>query len=301
MSEIASSTWFTTAPHWGWLIVFYYLFGGLAAGSYFIAALIDLIGRSEDRPIARMGYFVAIPCLMVSGVLLLLDLYRPDRFWHLFLQSNTMRPIFEYWAPMSIGSWAIMIFSLFAFLSFLGALGESRHRSWEWAGQLRPPSIVGRVIVVLGMLMAMYVAGYAGVLLAVTNRPLWSDTPLLGMLLGVSAMSISASLLLLIARWRGLTFPGVRSLDRFDSWVIGLTLLVLVAVIVSLGSVARVWLSLWGVLLLVAVLVGMIVPLFMRWRSARSAQTSALAAVMVLIGGFILRTVIVFTQQGIQP
>lgn len=301
MSEIPSSTWFTTAPHWGWLIVFYYLFGGLAAGSYFISALIDLIGRREDRPIARMGYFVAIPCLMVSGVLLLVDLYRPDRFWHLFLQSNTLRPIFEYWAPMSIGSWAIMLFSALALLSFLGALADSGRVSWGWAEHLRPPSTLGRMIAVMGILMAMYVAGYAGVLLAVTNRPLWSDTPLLGMLLGVSAMSISAALLLLLARWRGLTLPGVRALDRFDTWVAGLTLLVLVAVIVSLGSVARVWLSLWGALLLLAVLIGMVAPILMRWRHTPSPQTSALAAVMVLIGGFILRTVIVFTQQGIQP
>jgi hypothetical protein len=38
--------------------------------------------------------------------------------------------------------------------------------------------------------------GYTGVVLAVTNRPIWSDTPLLGMLFVVSAASISAALMI---------------------------------------------------------------------------------------------------------
>ena len=30
MNGIPSSTWFTTAPHWEWYIVFYFFVGGLA-------------------------------------------------------------------------------------------------------------------------------------------------------------------------------------------------------------------------------------------------------------------------------
>ena len=48
-------------PDWGWLIVFYFFFGGLAGGCYFLAALIDLFGRPEDRPLARLGYYIAFP------------------------------------------------------------------------------------------------------------------------------------------------------------------------------------------------------------------------------------------------
>jgi formate-dependent nitrite reductase membrane component NrfD len=47
------STLFTDAPHWRWLIVFYFFVGGLAGGSYFLAVLIDLFGSREDRPLAR--------------------------------------------------------------------------------------------------------------------------------------------------------------------------------------------------------------------------------------------------------
>ena len=57
MNGIPSSTYFTVPPDWGWLIVFYFFFGGLAGGCYFLAVLIDFFGRPEDRPLARLGYW----------------------------------------------------------------------------------------------------------------------------------------------------------------------------------------------------------------------------------------------------
>src|SRR2546427_565033 len=46
-----SSTFFTAAPHWRWLIVAYFFLGGLAGGSYFLATMMDLFGKREDRPL----------------------------------------------------------------------------------------------------------------------------------------------------------------------------------------------------------------------------------------------------------
>ena len=54
-----SSTFFTAPPDWHWLVILYFFFGGIAGGSYLIAALIDLFGRVADRPLARLGYIVA--------------------------------------------------------------------------------------------------------------------------------------------------------------------------------------------------------------------------------------------------
>src|SRR5215472_12302484 len=74
MNGIPSSTFFSAPPDWGWLIVLYFFFGGLAGGCYFLAALIDLVGRPEDRPLARLGYYIAFPCVILSGLLLTVDL-----------------------------------------------------------------------------------------------------------------------------------------------------------------------------------------------------------------------------------
>jgi protein NrfD len=301
MNTIPSSTFFSAPPDWGWLIVFYFFFGGLAGGSYFLAVLIDFFGRDEDRPLARLGYYIAFPCIVISGLLLTLDLTRPLRFWHMLIESNTYRPMFKYWSPMSVGSWALFIFGLFALLSFLGALVEDNRLAWSAGRRTRPPTMLGRIIGLIGGIFGFYVAGYTGVLLAVTNRPIWSDTPLLGMLFVVSAASISAALMILLAQRSRWTMPGLAALHRMDTWVVALELLVLIAVMISLGPVFRAWLNAWGLLLFFGVIVvGMLIPLALFWRREwlgdRNATT---AAALVLVGGFILRLVIVFSAQGV--
>jgi protein NrfD len=159
MSEVPSSTFFSAPPDWGWLIVFYFFFGGLAGGCYFLAVLIDLFGRPEDRPLARLGHYIAFPCLVISGLLLTVDLTRPERFWHMLIESNTYRPMFKPWSPMSLGSWALMIFGGFALLSFVGALVEDDRLKWPQGRHLRPPEGLGILVSIIGGLFGFYVAG----------------------------------------------------------------------------------------------------------------------------------------------
>src|ERR1700752_1684010 len=193
MNGAPSSTWFSASPDWGWLIVLYFFLGGLAGGCYFLGALIDLLGRPEDRPLARLGYYVAFPCVALSGLLLTADLGRPLRFWHMMIESNTYWPMFKYWSPMSTGVSALLAFGLFSFLSFLGAIADDEPLSYKasdgrripWAAlrtigtrwpivrRFRAPSGLGRVISIVGAIFGLYIAGYTGVLLAVTNRPIW--------------------------------------------------------------------------------------------------------------------------------
>src|SRR5215813_557289 len=261
MNGIPSSTYFSAPPEWGWLIVLYFFFGGLAGGCYFLAALIDLIGRPEDRPLARLGYYIAFPCVILSGLLLTLDRTRPLRFWHMLIESNTFRPMFKYWSPISVGAWALLIFGIFALISFLAALVEDNRLAWPAGRKFRPPGMLSAVIAMVGGLFGFYVAGYTGVLLAVTNRPIWSDTPLLGMLFIVSAASISAALMILIGHRSRWTMPGLAALHRLDRWTIALEFVVLVAVMLSLGSIVRAWLNVWGVLLFFGVILGgMVIP-----------------------------------------
>ena len=300
MIEAPSSTWFTTAPHWQWLIATYFVFGGIAGGCYLLAAIIDLFGRAQDRPLARLGYYTALPCLLVSGVLLILDLSRPERFWHLLLESKTFVPMFKYWSPMSIASWMLLAFGACALLSFVAALAEARH--WERAQRLRAPGAAGVLIAVIGAVLGLYVAGYAGVLLAVTNRPIWSDTPLLGMLLVLSAVSTAAALMVLIGNAVHRTLPGIRALDRVGRWMIALTFFVLLAVVISLGAAARGWLNAWGALLIVGVIgFGIVAPLALyRRRDLVGEHTMAASAALIVVGGVLLRIAIVFSSEGIE-
>src|SRR5215207_7347066 len=129
-------TFFTRPPHWRWLIVLYFFIGGIAGGCFFLAALLHLFGRPGDRAIVRLGYYIAFIGVAISGILLIVDLDRPDRFWHMMIQNKTGRPMFKYWSPMSVGVWGLLAFGLFAFLAALGALREDERVRWGFATRL---------------------------------------------------------------------------------------------------------------------------------------------------------------------
>ena len=81
-------------------------------------------------------------------------------------------------------------------------------------------------------------------------------------------------------------------------------LLVLVVFLVSLGSVNRVWVSVWGLLLLVGVVgFGILVPLGLHLKPARFGSLATRpvvnAAKLVLLGGFLLRLATILASEGI--
>jgi formate-dependent nitrite reductase membrane component NrfD len=298
-----SDTYVTVSPEWGWLVVVYFFFGGIAGGSYALGALIHLLGSPDDRPLARLGFYLAFPAVLVCAPLLIIDLMRPERFWHMVIQSESFLPMFKWWSPMSAGSWALMVFGAFSFLSFLAALAEAGRLPMRGFRALHQ-GMLGSVFVSLGTAFAFFLASYTGVLVSVTNRPIWADTSLLGLLFLLSAASTAAALVILLAgrrRWvPGVSGPALRSLYRFDGWMMLLELLALVAVVISLGAVATAWLNAWGLLLLVGVvLAGILVPLLLHQRHLLGSLSIPAASVLVLIGGFILRTVVVLSSEAI--
>jgi protein NrfD len=295
------STFFTAPPEWRWWIVLYFFVGGIAGGSYFLAALIDGFGRPEERALARLGYAIAFAGVLLSGLLLIVDLRRPERFWHMLIESNTGQPMFKSWSPMSFGSWALLVFGAFTFVAVLASLQEVGRLRWPWVARLRPPAPLGRVIAVLGVVMGFFVAGYTGVLLSVTNRPIWADSQLLGLLFLVSGASTAAALLIVLAHWRGRWASGIEALARLDSWVLVLELVVLIALTASLWSIVpRVWFNAWGLLLLLGVVIlGILIPLVLERRPHAFATRTVIAAALVLIGGFILRVVLLLSAEAV--
>src|SRR5256885_5518156 len=283
------STFFTEPPHWRWLIILYFFFGGLAGGCYYLASMLDLMGRPSDRPLGRLGYLLAFPTVVVCGILLIADLGQPERFWHMMLQSATWRPMLKTYSPMSLGAWGLLVFGGFSFLSFLGTLAEGKRRGA--LAFLRPPGPIGTLVSLLGGLAAFFLVSYTGVLLAVTNRPIWSGTTLLGAVFLVSSASTSIALLLLLGSSRGFLVGGLKALQRFDMTVLVLELLTLAALVVSLGSLARVWLHAWGALLVFGVVgIGIAVPLLLHAGAhTPGSPTARLAGLLVLLGGFLPR------------
>jgi protein NrfD len=298
-----SDTYFTLPPDWTWYIVPYFFIGGIAGGAYFIAAMLDWFGRPHDRPIIRLGYYTAVIGAMISAVLLIVDLTRPRRFWHMLIQSeNFPAPILKWWSPMSIGSWALLMFGGLATVSAIGALHESGRLRF---GRLLSTGPLARLMQAAGAFFGIFIAGYTGVLLSTTNRPVWADSHFVGLLFLLSAASTAAATLLLLGRRHPRHSAYSESwLGRFESWVLMLELIVLLIFLISLGPVIEAWLNLWGVVLLVGVLIaGQLLPLALHyrpnWFRGRRLDSAVAAAVLVLIGGFLLRLTVIMVSHRI--
>jgi protein NrfD len=294
-----SDTFFSGAPHWTWFIIPYFFVGGLAGGACLVAAALDLVGGPEDRPVVRTGYNVAALGAIVSGALLTIDLGRPLRFWHMLFQSaNLPAVMFKGWSPISFGAWGLLLFGLFSVLAALGGMMEE--------GRLHNPALravggvvrggLAKLIGVVAGSFGFFLAGYTGVLLSVTNRPIWADSPWLGALFLASGASTGAATLILLAPRRGATVQSLARLSAFDTNALVVELLVLVLFVVSLGPVNRVWLGFWGVVLLVGVVgLGILAPL----RLHAQRRPLASAAKLVLLGGFLLRLATILASEGI--
>jgi formate-dependent nitrite reductase membrane component NrfD len=299
-----SDTFFTASPAWTWLIILYFFVGGIAGTGFFLTAVLDLTARPADRPLVRLGYYLVFIGVALSGLLLTLDLTRPLRFWHMLIQNHTGEPMFKPWEPMSTGAWCLLLLGLFSFLAALGALSDDRPdvRLLQ-SGPVRflrrrGPSVV---IAVLGSIFGLYIAGYTGVLIAVTNRPIWADSTWLGLLFLVSGASTGSAALILLALWRRAGHPtSLNWLVWFDRNVLMLELLVLIAFLVSLGSVARVFLSWWGALLVVGVIgAGILIPLMLERGRVHPSRQLVRSASLVLLGGFLLRMVVLLSSDQV--
>src|SRR5687768_16638271 len=292
-----SDTFYTQPPDFRWWIILYFFVGGISGGALLVASLLRLFGTRDDSHFIRLGVYISFVGCVVSGILLIVDLDVPLRFWHMLVQNNTGRPMFKWWSPMSVGAWGLLVFGFFSGLATLRALWDDRRLTWSTLEFLErgPISNFGAIGGILG---GLFLAGYTGVLLSVTNRPIWADSSWLGLLFLLSGISTSVAALFLVSRWRGIRVPSTEErLGQFDRIALILEFVVLVIFIVSLGSVAKAFLNAWGILLLLGVVgVGIVMPLRMGREAAHNVAT---ASILVLFGGFVLRVVVLLGSEQI--
>lgn len=291
------STFFTAPPGFGWFIILYFFIGGIAGGALTLAGLLRLYGGPEDRPYVRIASFLAFAGAVLSGILLTVDLSAPLRFWHMVIQNHTGRLMFKWWSPLSDGVWILLLFGIFSFAASLEALTEE-----DWP-MLRPIRFIAlepfvAVGAIGGIIFGLALAGYTGVLLAVTNRPLWADSSWLGLVFLLSSVSTSMAALMLLSRWRRVHASStVEWLVRFDLVALVLELIAIVCFLISLGDAAQALLNAWGALLGLGVIVaGIVVPFVLQRRPNHDV---VLPAALVLVGGFLLRVVVLLASEQI--
>jgi len=311
MSALLATEHFAGPPHWTWYILFYFFLAGLAGGSYFLATVLRYWGVAADEAAARIGYYVAFPATVIGALLLTLDLKQPLRFWHMLFDTTPGQfgLSFNSTTPMSIGVWALLAASVFSLVSFVDALlRDGRLRVGGRRALL--PGTAGLVWSVAGSVVYLFIAGYTGVLLSVSNQPIWSDTWALGGLFLASGLSGAAALLLILARYRPGADASRSMLELSERIFAGLELLLLVVVLLTLiddGTLGKAlgfpWILLW-LAALVGIVSGLGSTTIHRLRPmpagaavAARAQAWALAPTFVLLGILALRAWVIFTAQ----
>lgn len=287
---------FAVAPNWEWWILAYFFFGGIAGGSYALGTLIRLVGTTADQRVARVAFITSFIALIPCPIFLSVDLGLPLRFWHMLVNTSDGGLMFKYWSPMSVGSWALLLFGLFSFVSFLGALAEAGTHALDPFARFLSGA-AGTAWSVVGTALGFFIAGYTGVLLAASNVAVWSDAGwVLGGMFLASALTGSAALLLLLTQRRRDVETGttarLEAADR-NFAILETILIVLFLVVVALaGTLARllgVWLILW-----VVVAIGLLASLVLT--RVRGLPPIA-SPVLALVGVLALRAVVIFAAQ----
>lgn len=289
-------------PHWTLWIMLYFFFGGIAGGAFLIAAISQLFSDAGNRPVVRAGYLIAFPLVLLCGLFLILDLDRPERFWHMLVNVTMATPSFKYWSPMSYGSWIIGAMGTVSFLAFVMELARRRSSDGSLGGLQDGP--LGKAVAAIGAIASIFFVSYTGALLNATNQRIWGDNTLLGPLFAVSGISTGiAAIVLFVARPRATSAVAVERLERADLLAIVVELILIVALVGWLASAGVAGSLLTGLLAvglwLGVVLVGLLAPLGLYLRPRMlGALTPIVASVFALFGGLALRVVILMAAHA---
>jgi formate-dependent nitrite reductase membrane component NrfD len=292
---------FVVAPNWTWFILLYFFFAGISGGAFVIGTMLRLWGSAADKAASRLAFLISFPLLLICPIVLTIDLGQPARFWHMLVDVGTGTPVFKAYSPMSLGVWGLTLFGLFSFVTFLGAVGEGGYLRWRilaGAGRVMS-SALGKAFMVIGAVFGFFVAAYTGVLLAVSNQPVWSDTWTLGGLFLASGLSGAAATILLLSQRRREAAVTEGKLMEADRYFIILELVLIAVFLITLGGVVSKVLGGGWIILWLVVLIGTLFPLVAEWRPAVVRQLPFyFVPVLVLVGVLALRAVIIFSAQA---
>ena len=307
---------------WSAPIYVYLWLAGMAGGAYFTAFIADRF-NGGNRQLFRLATYMGIPMAVIGVLLLVVDLGKPIRFWHLLTE-------FKVSSPMSMGTWILFAWVLIAIV--LAVIWWSE-RFFD-KGTLRSLQQLASRLGALNVIFAVLLMTYTGVLLAVSNQSLWAGSVLLPSLFVASAISTGIAIIILGALitnastevrlalnqcsrasdWT-ISNKTIVRLAEADAGVIVIELLALVGYAVWLANSSMAGASEGLSILLTGslaapfwigvVLLALLIPLWLdvaNWGkqigpNKRVAMVIASSSLCVIIGGLILRAVITIGGQ----
>lgn len=293
-------------PHleiWEWPIAAYLFLGGLVAGLMILNGVFRLNGKSDDVKASWISGPIWAPILLSLGMFFLwIDLSYKTHVYRFYMT-------FQLKSPMSWGAWILILvypaqilgMALPGGLTRFGKPLQFLNPAWEFIKTTAQsiPQTVAWVNITMGIMLGIY----TGVLLSVTAaRPLW-NTSLLPVLFVVSGLSTATA-------WNMLSRPSgweLKSLVKWDIGLLALELVILLLIVISLltGTEAHqsaALLILGGpytpVFWVFVIILGLAAPLWLEIRESMHLPGPVwIAPALVLLGGLVLRLVLVYAGQ----
>ena len=210
MTQGLSLTNLTDLVPWGLWIAIDLSAIALGAGAFMLSAAVYLLGFKQYRSVARTAVFIGLICYTVAMMMLLMDIGRPDRFWHGFVFWNPHSPLWE--VTMCVGLY-FTVLSL-EVLPIFGETGFVKSRLPWLSSRLVSIHHLAPILAIAGLLLSMLhqssLGATYGVLLA---RPIWYR-PGLAVLFIVSAMAAGPSLTLLISKISARLTPSLATVNE---------------------------------------------------------------------------------------
>jgi protein NrfD len=286
---------------WGWEIPVYLFIGGLVAGMMIITGYFIFKGRYRDKAcVCRVLPLLGMILLSAGMFALFLDLEHKLYTWRLYLT-------FKVGSPMSWGAWILIVVYPIMIASFLINVPEYFSKKFPWMEKiseiLQQHQYAIKNIGVINMLLGGLLGIYTGVLLsALGARPLWNSS-MLWLLFLVSGLSSASAFVHMVAK----RVDERELLAKADNGFLILELFVIALFIVGMITSTKIHINAAHILIsgifapafwVFVVALGIVIPLIIQLLAVNhKIKHSPVAPIMVIVGGLILRFVIVYAGQ----
>jgi formate-dependent nitrite reductase membrane component NrfD len=261
----------------------YFFLGGVSAGAYMFSVAANY-WKQEFKHLAKRSAVLSLLALGTGMLLLLTHLGRPERAWRVFISFN----------PRSMISWGVWFLNIFGLINLIYTVHLFKAKE-----------DAAKKYAYLGLPFAILTATYTAMLIAqAPGRELWHSA-LMPVLILNGAIISGLAVVMLFSITKENT--GLLSkLGRFVAWLIILELgMIFSEIIILLNggtesvAIAKFLLSgkIGALFLGLEIILGAIVPVVILLRLRTTVFSQAVASLLILIGIFTMRYVIVIGGQ----
>jgi formate-dependent nitrite reductase membrane component NrfD len=293
---------------WGPILAGYLFLGGLAGGAYMVGALTDLFKKDKYAVLSKSGILASFVSIILGLVLLIFDLKRFEEAPLVILNAYRRFP----GSIMAVGTWIITGFTLVSLVTVV---------LWYLDGH----GLVRKIVEVIGVILGLATAAYTGILLSFARGvPFWNSgfLPWLFVLSGIlTGLAIAVLMVPVAAVFMPKSFGDFEKMwkttksyvglieytDKYAQLIILLETAVMLLYFLTTPSTSIVWsgrnisLFFYAYILLALVIPGAISYYNMKLSAASRHKTmiylTLLATVLALVGGFLLRYVVLIGGQ----